>query len=128
VVAAFDRCGNVTEGSRWLEGDQRSVRPTISWNKDKVRQVKRLYCLDTCQKVRTIGKKVGSLVSYETILSKCMKIASILQISCAKNFDTAKVRRISQRTSTQRSYSSLQFFIEKQTMPFPLRYSKKWRS
>ena len=39
VVTPFDKCRNVTEGSRSLEGDQRSVRPTMSWNKDKVRQV-----------------------------------------------------------------------------------------
>jgi hypothetical protein len=39
VVTAFDNRGSVTEGSRLLEGDQRSVRPTMSWNKDKMRQV-----------------------------------------------------------------------------------------
>jgi len=39
VITAFDRLPNVTEGSRAFEGDQHSVRPTMSWNKDKVRQV-----------------------------------------------------------------------------------------
>jgi len=39
VVTAFDSRSSVREGSISLEGDQRSVRPTMSWNKDKVRQV-----------------------------------------------------------------------------------------
>ena len=39
VVTTFDGRRNVTEGSRLLEGDQRSLRPTMSWNKGKVRQV-----------------------------------------------------------------------------------------
>ena len=39
MVTAFDSRSSVREGSISLEGDQRSVRPTMSWNKDKVRQV-----------------------------------------------------------------------------------------
>ena len=39
MVTAFDRRRNLTEGSKSLEGDQRSVRPKMSWNKDKMRQV-----------------------------------------------------------------------------------------
>jgi hypothetical protein len=39
MVTAFYRRRSVAEGSESLEGVQLSVRPTMSWNKDKVRQV-----------------------------------------------------------------------------------------